>query len=506
MISRDRLEPEPSPVTATPPRLPRGLRLRLTVAIPLLVTFLVMLSGFVALWISYPLFFDTTRPRSVQDIETLVLRAFLTVGGFTLISLVAALVLAYSIARPLHVLTNWVASLQRPSGGRPRGPETSTEIGALGSALKGVVSSVSSLMLDSYTLHSLEGGVVTANQDGVVTSFNPVAEKILGCSAAEAVGRPLSEALPREAENEAFLDAVRSAPAGAPRASSAEAAVRTASGRSVQLGYTLSPLRDEAGRSLGIVLTFKDLAEHKHAEQVMRRAENLALLGTMATSVAHEIRNPLGAISGLVELIRDGLPAESPQRQYPERMMEYIERINRICRELLTVGHPEPRTIEPVDVNELVHGTVELGRYDRANQGIEVQEHYAPDLPPIAGDRERLGQVVFNILRNAFQAVRHSGAIAVATSCTETAVSIAIHNTGPPIPPEVQERLFTLFFTTKPRGTGLGLAVSQQLVRAHGGRILADSGPDQGTTFTIELPLVGPASVPELEAAGIGAA
>jgi len=486
-------------------KLPRGLRLRLTVAIPLVVTFLVMLSGFVALWISYPLYFDAARPMSGAAIEARVVRAFLAVGGFTLASLVVAVALAGSIARPLRVLTTWVASLPRAvplAGEAARAPETSTEIGALGSALKGVVNSVSSLMLDSYTLRSLEGGVVTANQEGVVTSFNAVAEKILGCRASEAVGRPLTAVVPEEAANEPFLRALRSVLGGAARVSSAEAAVLTASGRTVQLGYSVSPLHDEAGRSLGIVLTFKDLAEQKHAEQVMRRAENLALLGTMATGTAHEIRNPLGAMSGLVEMIRDATPADSPHRVYCGRILESIERINRICQELLTVGHPEPRQIEPLDLNELARRTLELCRYDAANRSVEVREDYAPGLPPVPGDGERLGQVIHNILRNAFQAVKSGGHIEVTTRCTDLTASIAIRNTGPPIPPEVQSKLFTLFFTTKQRGTGLGLAVSQQLVRAHGGRILVDSGPERGTTFTIELPVAGPAWAPELQGAG----
>lgn len=490
--------------SATPPRLPRGLRLRLTVAIPLVVTFLVMLSGFLGLWISYPLFFVAGRSASTRAAEVRVAEAFLAIGGFTLVSLAVAALLARSIARPLRALTTWVESLPRAGGEPPRAPERSTEIGALGSALRGVVSSVSSLMLDSYTLRSLEGGVVTVDQQGVVTSFNSVAETILGCAAAQAAGRRITHVVPQEPTNQDFLHSIRSALLGATRVSSAEATVRTAGGRAVQLGYSISPLRDEVGRPLGIVLTFKNLAEQKHAEQVMRRAENLALLGTMATGVAHEIRNPLGAMSGLVEMIRDGLPADAPHRAYCEHILDSIERINRICQELLTVGHPEPRTIDPVDLNELARDTLELCRYDAANQGVEIREHYAPDLPRVPGDRERLGQVLFNILRNAFQAVRGGGTVDLATTCDDGTASIAIHNTGPPIPPEVQEKLFTLFFTTKKRGTGMGLAVSQQLVRAHGGRILVDSAPERGTTFTVELPVAAPSVSSDLQPAGAG--
>jgi len=474
-----------------PVRLPRGLRLRLTVAIPLVVTLLVMLSGFLALWISYPLFFKAARPPSVEDIEDRVAWAFVVVGGFALLSLLVAMALAGSIARPLRELASRMASLRRTTGEQPQRPRDATEIGALGSALEGVVSSLASLIHDSYTLHSLGGGVVTADQAGVITSFNSVAEKVLGSAAHEAVGREITHIVPEEPSNERFLRSLRAA-----RASSAEATIRTRSGRAVDLGYSASPLRDEEGRSLGIVLTFKDLAGQKHAEQVVRRAENLALLGTMATSVAHEIRNPLGAMNGLVEMIRDASPADSPYHSYCEKILESIERINRICQELLTIGHPEPRTIEPLDINELARTTLELCRYDSANKDVEVHQNYAPDLPLLPGDCERLGQVILNILRNAFHAVKNGGDITLTTSRTDETISVAVKNTGPPIPPEVQKKLFTLFYTTKKRGTGLGLAVSQQLVRAHGGRILVQSGPAEGTTFAIELPLGGPAPVP----------
>lgn len=488
------MDEAPAPGTrpeASAERLPRGLRLRLTVAIPLVVTFLVMLSGFLTLWLSYPLFFSTTRPASAEAVERRVTLAFLAVGGFALASLAASLILAASIARPLRALAARMKALARGPQRASRAADH-TELDALGSAVEGVMSSVSSLILDSYTLRSLESGVLTLDCGGTVTSFNAVAEAILGCPAAEAIGADVSRVLPDEPPNHPFLASVRGALEGHGGASSAEALVRTRRGREVELGYSIAPLRDEGDASLGLVITFKDLAERKAAEQRLHRAENLALLGTMASSVAHEVRNPLAAINGLVELIRNGSPEDSVHRNYCERIIQSIERINRICQELLTVGNPEPRDVAPVDVNALARETVELCRYDTGLRETVVHQDLAADLPPILGDRERLGQVLLNILRNAFQAVRDGGEITVRTRATGQSAQVAVHNTGPPIAPEVRKQLFTLFFTTKQRGTGLGLAVSQQLVRAHGGRILVDSSPERGTTFTIELPVRAP--------------
>ena len=481
----------------------RGFRPHFAVVLPLLAGFVVLLVGFVLVWASYPLLFEYARPFTLADLERRVRWVFLVGGSFTLIALVVSIVVAEWAARPLRALVSGMESARRMAGDRPLAAEAKAdgELGPLHLAtVEEVASTFSSLMRDSCILRSLEGAVMTLDQSGAVTSLNPVAEAVLGCPAAEAVGRPIRRAVPDEPMNAAFLGSVGQALSGAGRASSAEAVVRTRDGRAVQLGYTITPLRSEAGQKVGIVLTFKDLAERRRAEQLMQRAENLAIIGTMATQIAHEIRNPLAAISGLSDILREATPAGSSHRTCCDNIQESIERINFICQELLTVGNPGPRPLTSVDINHLVHRTKEFARYERENQRVPVREEYAPDLPWVVGDLDRLQQVVLNIVRNAYQAVRENGGeIAIATSCTGANVAIVIRNSGPPIPPEVQSKLFTLFFTTRRRGAGLGLALSQQVVRAHGGQIRVESGPEEGTAFTIELPIAGPAALAAVE-------
>lgn len=480
-----------------PPRLPRGLRLRITVAIPLMVLLLVVLSGFLALWVGHPLFLASGRATSIAEVEQQVLLAVLTVVGFAVVATAAATRLAGSIARPLRELTSRVESLRPPSVAEPA-PTDSSEIAALGSALEGVVSSVSSLILDSYTLRSLEGAVVTVDQDGLVTSCNAVAEQVLGARAADVVGNRLTCVVPQQPDNEAFLHSLDLALAGAGRASSAEATVRTRDGKAVNLGYTISPLRDELGHSLGLVLTFKDLAEHKLAEQLMRRTENLAILGSIAAGLVHEIRTPLSVARSHAEMIEDELPPDSDLRLNAQQIREAVDRMDALVRDLRTLGNPEPRCIESHDLSDLARRTVAFCRADELAQGVEVREDYAEGLSAVRGDGERLGQVLLNLLRNAFEAVDAGGHVAVSTHARDGHAGIAVHNTGSYIPPAEREKLFEPFYTRKRRGTGLGLAIAHQIVRAHGGRIAVDGDPDTGTTFTVELPLVGPDTVPEV--------
>lgn len=470
-----------------------GLRTRLTVVLPLVVGFAVLLSSYVVLWVCYPLLFEHTGFSTVQGVERRVMWVFTIGAAFALVGLVVAIAVAEWLARPLRSLVAGVESARRIAGEAPRKQDAGAGGDLDHRELRAAASSLAALLHDAYTLRSLEGGVVTLDQGGVVTSVNPVAERVLGCAASDAIGRPLAQLIAEEPANAAFLDSVRGALTGADHASSAEATVRTRDGREVRLGYTLTPLLNEARAKLGVVLTFKDLAERASAEQLMRQAESLALLGSMAFRLAQEIADPLTVMTGLVELIRDGSPPDSPHREYCKTILESLGRLRRISQELLTVGEPMPRALEPVDVNELVRTVVAACRQDPETRGTEIQEDYAPDLPSVPGHRAHLAEVVRNILRNACQAVRAGGGLVrVSTALAPAHVNIILHNTGPAIPPEVQQKLFTTFFPPRQRGAGLGLAMSQQLVKAHGGQILVDSAPERGTTFTVQLPLSGP--------------
>jgi signal transduction histidine kinase len=225
----------------------------------------------------------------------------------------------------------------------------------------------------------------------------------------------------------------------------------------------------------------------------LAQAERLAALGALAAGVAHEIRNPLGSIRGLAQLLSEN-STDAQQKKYAETVMAEADRLNRALEILLHLARPLDRggvtpPLSKEDINALLHQSVELLAFERKKKDIAVIEQYQPGLPDLSADAEAIRQAFFNILLNAVQAVQPSGKIRVATRRNGTGpIQIEIRNTGPTISPEDLKRIFDPFFTTKEQGTGLGLAITHQVVTAHGGTIEVESGNHE-TVFMIELPV-----------------
>jgi len=346
--------------------------------------------------------------------------------------------------------------------------------------------------LVSYTLDSLEGGVITISREGTVTSFNSAAERILGYCAEEAVGEHYRRLIPSEGEARRIVEMVHAALTEGATFSSEEAVIPTSSGKRIPVGMTISQLHDEQGSSLGVVLTFKDLAEIKRVRDQILRTEQMAALGYLAAGLAHELRNPLGSLQGLAELLQDDLGPEDPRRVYADTFIGQVERMNKLVEDLLCFARPSIATLERVSLNDLIRESVLFASHDFRDRKINVETKYHPDLPEVMVDPERFSQSLLNVIRNAFQATPDGGTITVATGIRKRGNEIrpyaSISNTGSYVEPEVRQKLFTPFFTLKKGGTGLGLSIAHQIVKGHSGYIEVDSDPDEGTTFVIDLP------------------
>jgi signal transduction histidine kinase len=233
------------------------------------------------------------------------------------------------------------------------------------------------------------------------------------------------------------------------------------------------------------VLLFRDASEKQRIREEIRRADQLALLGGMAARVAHEIRTPLSTIRGLLELMQTDMPPGDSTREYMKRIIQAVDRQDRLVENLLTLTNPELEACQPVPMPELIEDVLGMLPPDP-----RVRVNVAnTSLQSAWGDAFRLSEVFTNLIHNALDATPADGIVEIKIEPGgHDRIRVSVRNTGKGIPPELRERIFQPFFTTKSRGTGLGLAIARQIVEAHHGRLEVKSDGMSETTFVVELP------------------
>jgi signal transduction histidine kinase len=232
----------------------------------------------------------------------------------------------------------------------------------------------------------------------------------------------------------------------------------------------------------------RDEIERLHRTQ-MSRAEHLATLGEMATGLAHEIRNPLAGIAGVVEIIGRDLPATSPARAVVKDVRQEITQINRILTDLLETARPRQPEIRRSDLNTTVEHAVMLARQQALSKPILIDLVKAPSLSEVEHDSDQIHQVLLNLLLNSIQAIEGKGAIDVAIEQNGDNAVISVADSGRGISPEHLPNIFRPFYTTKGNGTGLGLSLARRIVEEHHGRVEVTSSVGKGTKFVVTLPL-----------------
>lgn len=231
--------------------------------------------------------------------------------------------------------------------------------------------------------------------------------------------------------------------------------------------------------------------ERLHRTQISR-AEHLATLGELATGLAHEIRNPLAGIAGVVEIIGRDLPTTSPARAVVKEIRLEIAQINHILTDLLQTARPHPPEIRRSDLNTTVEHAVMLARQQVISKPIEIVLEKNLELPEVEHDGDQIHQVLLNLLLNSIQAIEGRGRITVQIQSRGASAAIVVSDTGRGIPPEHLPNIFRPFYTTKGNGTGLGLSLARRIVEEHQGHIDVTSSVGQGTKFTVLLPVQRP--------------
>jgi two-component system sensor kinase FixL len=330
-------------------------------------------------------------------------------------------------------------------------------------------------------------GIIVIDDHGHIEAFNAAAERLFGYAANEVMGHNVNILMPPpyHAEHDQYL--ARYLATGVPRIIGLGREVTGRRKDESTFPVHLSVGEMSVGRERKFTGIVHDLTARTRMEEQLREQATLVRLGEMAAVIAHEVRNPLAAIRGAIQVLGRRLAADSREAAVMTEIIARIDALNQLVKDLLLFARPPQPRPTAVDVAALVITTASLLREDAAHSEVRVE--VSGVVPPVMADAELLKIVVLNLLINSAQAMRGKGVIHVSVTSVDSSCHIAIIDSGPGIPLEIRGKLFTPFVTTKSRGTGLGLPTVKRLVEAQQGAIHVESPPGGGTTMTVRLPL-----------------
>jgi two-component system sensor histidine kinase PilS (NtrC family) len=340
--------------------------------------------------------------------------------------------------------------------------------------------------LHERIVESIRSGVVTTDLQGRIYTFNAAAGEITGYKEEDVRGQDASILF---GDIKGIIANSLDTASMSDRGPRFEADCLTGDGLRLRLGFSITPLFSETGDTTGTVITFQDLTQIRGLEETARRQDRLAAIGRMAASIAHEIRNPLAAMRGSIQMLRADMEGEPAQTELMEIILRESDRLNRIISDFLSYARPRSIIQSKVDVGELLRQTFTLLRHSAEINESQIIKEDLPASPLlINADSEQLQQVFWNLARNALQAMPAGGTLRASVQRNPNSrLRITFSDTGRGMSPEQVEHLFEPFSSTT-GGTGLGLSIVYQIIRDHGGTINVRSREGQGTTITIELP------------------
>lgn len=327
--------------------------------------------------------------------------------------------------------------------------------------------------------------IVTTAEDGGIVEFNRAAQRTLGYGRGEVVGRPARLIYCDASGQDRLYAAVR----GGATVQDAERRLRRKDGTVIDAQLTLSPLEDNAGRIVGTVCIGRDVTQAKALRGQLIQAERLASVGQVASWIAHQIRNYLGRVLMDAAALRPGEAAADADRRAYRDLSDAVQSMDRLVTDLLDYSRTLRLHLAPLKVNACLDGLLApLATHPR----LTIVRVYDPDLPTVQADVFKLEQALTNILSNALEAMPEGGTLTVTTRRDAGQVAVVVRDTGPGIAAADLPRVLQPFYTTKPSGTGLGLAMAARIVEAHEGRIEVRSPGAGGAELTVTLPVGEP--------------
>ena len=329
--------------------------------------------------------------------------------------------------------------------------------------------------------------IIVIDARGRIESFNPAATRLFGYEEPEVRGQNVNMLMPAPYHHEHDSYLSRYLSTGDPKIIGIG---REVTGR--RKDRSTFPLHLSVGESVAggerkFTGILHDLTARVELEARLREQSGLAKLGEMAAMIAHEIKNPLAGIRGAVEVIGGRMPAGNPDAGMMQEIVRRIDSLDAMMKDLLVFARPPKPKLVPTEIVPLLTATAGLLKQDEGARDVQVDINGLA--PPVPADGEMLKMVFHNLLINGAHAMHGRGRIQVRVSTENSTCRIAVSDQGPGIPPDVQEKIFIPFFTTKQRGTGLGLPTAKRFIEAHDGRITIQSLPAGGTTVVVQLPI-----------------
>jgi PAS domain S-box-containing protein len=347
------------------------------------------------------------------------------------------------------------------------------------------------LLRFSNVIHNTINPIQISDANGTMVYVNPAFEKVTGYSNKELIGKNPNILNSRKHSKEFWFSVWKHIISGKVWVGRIEN--RRKDGSPFFTELVISPIVDSRGNIVGYLGAHRDITEQIILEQQLVRSQRMESIGTLAAGIAHEVGNPLTAISSLVQVIQRTSTDEFAKEKL-ELINSQVNRITRIIRELVDFSRPSLHVVKPTNINRIVKEALNIVQYGKKVKDITFTLDLDEHLPEIAAVPDQIVQVFINILMNAVDSLdERRGTITVQSRKNEHAVEVMVHDTGKGIEPSALEKIFEPFYTTKTtgQGTGLGLWVSYGIVKSFGGDVFVESIPGKGSTFTVSFPMKG---------------
>jgi PAS domain S-box-containing protein len=342
-------------------------------------------------------------------------------------------------------------------------------------------------------IQSIGSGIIITEMNDTITYINRAGERILGYSKAELMGRPFSifslkekqSMIPSFLNNPDDLDTRK------------EGWMRKKDHTEFPVGFTINNHLSIRGERIGKIVVFRDLTNVYKIQEEILRMDRLVSLGKLASGIAHELRNPLAGIKTTAQALGEEMSGDDSRREYLHRITKEIDRLNDLLKTFFSFAKPQNLNLVHCHIKDIINEIIPFLIKEIADKGIRFIETYHPQLPKIKVDKTQMHQVFLNLFLNAIQAMPNGGELKIEAGpmisnslegFKQNFIKVVISDTGRGIPPHIVHRIFDPFFTTKSKGIGLGLSITYQIIKKHGGTIKVESRWEKGTSFVINLP------------------